>query len=302
MKAIRYRLEFLLIKLLLFLVGIPPQSFVVKLGSGFGLLLYYLGVRKSVVGKNLEIAFGHRLNDDELTDLAKKTYRNAGMVFFEVLRMDSIPSNQIAERIEIVDADILKTAVAEGKGAVIAGNHFGNFELLSAGISALGIPYYEYTGKQKNQLVDETINNTRRRFGIITISKSKTATFQMMKILKDGNMLAMAGDLNVPHDNLFVEFFGKKAAVGQGLTAFARMKRTPLIFAWCVRTGPFQYRGRFKRLDYDTTEDEKKDREKMAQLISSELEEKIRRHPEQYYWFNQRWKTRPLDENSEDVY
>jgi KDO2-lipid IV(A) lauroyltransferase len=118
----------------------------------------------------------------------------------------------------------------------------------------------------------------------------------MIKALKNNNPLGMAGDLNVPHDNLFVDFFGKKAVVGQGLATFTIKRRAPLIFIWSVRVSPFRYKGYLKRIYYQLTGDEKTDLQHLAQLISTELEDKIRQHPHQYFWFNRRWKTRPPDD------
>ncbi len=74
------------------------------------------------------------------------------------------------------------------------------------------------------------------------------------------------------------------------------MRKAPLIFIWCTREGPLQHKGHIVRLDYDLTGEQEKDVQSVAQCISSQLEETIKTHPDQYFWFNQRWKTRPPDE------
>jgi KDO2-lipid IV(A) lauroyltransferase len=196
----------------------------------------------------------------------------------------------------------LKSAIAEGKGVVLAGNHFGNWELISAAISTQGAPIHIYAGKQRNSLFDNALNGIRQRFGTVTISKSKTATIEMMKVLKNNEVLGMAGDLNVPNNKLFIDFFGKKAAVGRGLASFALSRGTPLIFIWCVRTGPLQHVGRLCRVQYDPSGDKPTDLLMISQSLTRILEQKIREHPDQYFWFNKRWKTRPAEENGSDIY
>jgi KDO2-lipid IV(A) lauroyltransferase len=244
----------------------------------------------------LEIAFGEEYSSHEIRKICKKTYLNVSIVLCEFLRMKSLQKEDINRYITLQGIDTLEAALREGNGVIVAGNHFGNWELITAAISQAGNPLHIFSGRQKNQRIDDAINAIRKRFGTHTISKAKGAAFAMIKALKNNNPLGMAGDLNVPHDNLFVDFFGKKAVVGQGLATFTIKRRAPLIFIWSVRVSPFRYKGYLKRIYYQLTGDEKTDLQHLAQLISTELEDKIRQHPHQYFWFNRRWKTRPPDD------
>jgi len=264
--------------------------------------LFYLGVRRKVVQKNLKIAFGSELTDETEKQLSKQIYRNSGTVLFEILLMKYISPENLGTHIQLEGLDILHEAIAEGKGVVIAGNHFGNWELISAAISTQGSPIYMYAGKQRNNLFDRVLNEIRQRFGTVTISKSKTATIEMMKVLKSKKVLGMAGDLNVPHNTLFVDFFGVPAAVGRGLVSFVLSRKTPLIFIWCIRTGPLQHKGFLSRIPYRLTGDKAVDLVTISQTLVHALEEKIREYPDQYFWFNKRWKTRPEHEKGPDIY
>ncbi len=115
----------------------------------------------------------------------------------------------------------------------------------------------------------------------------------MVSALKRKEILSLAGDLNVPSTDIFVNYFGKKAAMGQGVPMMVSRFKIPLVLSWCERVAPFRYKGYFKRLDYQLTGDIKKDQAAIGQLFSTELEKVIRKLPTQYFWFNRRWKTRP---------
>jgi KDO2-lipid IV(A) lauroyltransferase len=296
LKPIQYRIEYLVYQLLSFTIGVLPKKVIALFAMCFGLVLYYSGVRKKVVKKNLSIAFSNSLDEKEIGKICKKTYINAAIVAFEFLYMGRIKDKDLGKYIALEGLEVLEESLKKQKGAIVAGNHFGNWELITAAISQAGIPLHIFSGMQKNKLVDNAINSTRRRFGTVTIPKAKKAAFEMMKVIKMNKPLGMAGDLNVPHDNLFVNFFGKKAVVGQGLATFALKKKAPLIFIWCVREAPFKYKGYLKRINYQISGVQQTDLEGLAQSISDELEDKIRQHPEQYFWFNRRWKTRPQDD------
>lgn len=296
MKQIQYRIEYLFYQVLSLIIGFLPRKFIAFLAVCFGLFLYYSGARKKVIDTNLEIAFGNTLDSKALKTIRKKTCINAAIVAFEFIYLKHLKLNQLTDYIELSGLELLDEALLEGKGVIIAGNHFGNWELISGAISHLGRPMHMFTGMQKNLLIDNAINDIRRKFGTVTIPKAKSAAFDMMRALKNNNPLGMAGDLNVPHDNLFVNFFGKKAVVGQGLATFAIKRKAPLLFIWSVRESPFKYKGYLKRIHYKITGDQQQDQERLAQSISDELEDKIRQYPDQYFWFNRRWKTRPADD------
>ena len=279
-----------------------PKNLIPIIGKGFGTLLFLLGIRKKVVQKNLEIAFGTELDENQRKLLSQKFYRNVGVLLFEVLLLNRVAQENLSDYIEIEGLDILKAAIKEGRGVVLAGNHFGNWELITAAISSMGSPIHIYAGKQRNRLFDKAINGIRHRFGTITISKSKTATIEMMKVLKNNEVLGLAGDLNVPHDTLFVNFFGKQAAVGRGLATLALSRKAPLIFIWCKRIGPMRHKGCLFRVQYNPTGDKATDLESVSQSLTQILEQKIRENPDQYFWFNKRWKTRPTEEIGPDIY
>ncbi len=301
MKQIQYRIEYLFFQMLSMTIGLLPRKIIAFLAVCLGLLLYYTGVRKKVIDTNLGIAFGDILDHKARKDIRKKTCINAAIVAFEFIYLKHLKPDQLSNYIDLTGLELLEEALSQQKGVIVAGNHFGNWELITGAISFLGRPMHIFTGMQKNLFIDNAINDIRRKFGTVTIPKAKSAAFDMMRALKKNKPLGMAGDLNVPHDNLFVNFFGKRAVVGQGLATFAIKRNAPLLFIWSVRESPFKYKGYLKRIDYQITGDQQQDLERLAQSISDELEDKIRKNPEQYFWFNRRWKTRPADD-PDDVY
>jgi len=299
---VKNQVEFLFFQTLLLFVKLLPTGLIPAVGKLLGMTFYYLGVRKKVVNQNLKIAFGEQLTDNERKRLSKQTYRHCGIVTFEILLLRFIPPEKLSNYIEIEGTEVLNDAIAEGRGVVLAGNHFGNWEMISAAISTQVAPIHIYAGMQRNDLFDKALNAIRQKFGTITISKSKTATIEMMKVLKNNQILGMAGDLNVPHNKFFIDFFGRKAAVGRGLASFTLSRECPLIFLWCVRTGPLKHKGFLSRVDYGVTGDKNSDLIEISQALANELELRIQENPDQYFWLNKRWKTRPDEEEGPGIY
>lgn len=298
MKKHKHFIEYLFFLIILYSFYLFPPKAASYIGKKFGQFCYLLGIRKKIVQKNLEIAFKETHSNQERKLITKKVYENAGMALFEFLKMKSMSNDQIVDCIEIDGLHKLDKALEKSRGVVLAGCHFGNWELLSAGTSQLGRAIHGYAGQQKNPLVDRGINRIRQKFGMRTISKSKKAPREMIKALKNNEILAIGGDLNVPHDNLFVDFFGKPAAVGKGQVSFAVKLDAPLLFFWNERISNFRYKGHIDVLEFSKTGNLEQDINAATKAIFNRLEQIIQLHPDHYFWFNRRWKTRPTGDSS----
>lgn len=298
MASFKHRIEFGFFKLALLLLKNKSPEKASLMGARFGEFLYNRGLRKSIVLKNLEVAFGDQYDEEKREDLALSVYKNVGSTMFEFLKMKFIEPEEIGKYIEIEGLEILKDAVEQNRGVVMAGFHFGNWELMSAGTCQMGLPVYGYVGQQRNPLVDDEINKIRTKFGMRAISKGKSAPREMIKALKNKEVLVIGSDLNVPSRNLFVEFFGTKAAVGQGQATFINKLKTPYLIFYAERTGPFRYKGHIEKIDYELDQKGVDNTQYLIQLASNELERIVRKFPDQYFWFNRRWKTRPEGEES----
>jgi len=301
-KKIKYSIENALFSGVLFFCRVLPELWVVKFGQLLGRLFYYIGMRKSVVLKNLEIAFGEEKTAEERDAICKKVYENLGITMFEVLLLDRIPKEQFHNYFEIHGIDELKEAMKEGKGAVIAAGHFCNWEWMPTGLSATYQPVYGYTGRHSNKTFQQKMDGMRQKFGVKTIAKSKQAFPLMTKVLSENSIVGLIGDLNVPGSDLFVDFFGKKAATGAGMAFLPLQSKAPIFFSWGVRVAPLRHKITLYRLDCKPSGDLRTDVENLTALILSELEKVVRLYPEHYWWVHKRWKSRPPEEEGVNLY
>jgi len=296
------KLEQACVETLLFIIQKIPELWTAKLGRGFGMLVYALGVRKGVTQTNLNIAFGEDLSSEQQSDLCKKTYQNLGNTFFEVFLMKFIPVSLLSNYVEIEGLQVLEEAMKEEKGVMLTSGHFGHWELMTAAISSFSTPVSIYSGQQRNPFFDSLLNEVRQKFGTHTIPKSKTSFIEMSRVLKKKQLFGILGDLNESKHPHFISFFGKAAASGVGIPTFILKFKCPLLFAWTVRTGPLQHKVQIIRLNYELSGDRTEDLKQVSQLVSDQLESVIKQHPEHYFWLNKRWKTRPSDENEPALY
>jgi KDO2-lipid IV(A) lauroyltransferase len=146
---------------------------------------------------------------------------------------------------------------------------------------------------QTNKLVDEFMDNLRRSQGI-EIIKIHNAPRGVLTAFKNNRYVALMIDQDAGRDCVFVDFFGKLASTHRGPAVFHLKTQTPLVMSSCIRLKGPHYRVLFEDVHLPPLEgtQEEKNTQIMAHLTKL-LEEKVRQHPEQYFWMHKRWKTRP---------
>ena len=88
-----------------------------------------------------------------------------------------------------------------------------------------------------------------------------------------------------------IEFFGRPAATYTSPARLHAISGAPVIVGTCIRTGLMKYRLQLsKPLSCRKTGHRRADLRSVLQAITAELEQAIRRHPEQYLWSHRRWR------------
>jgi len=279
------------------LLALFPVPWVSAAGSGFGWAVWRLtGFARWRTLRNLDIAFGAALEPARRDAIARRCYRLFGATLFEFLSLPRLTKAQVLERIAFANPALLDAALAKGKGVILFGTHFGNWELLDAGLAAAGYPLTVYTGGQRNALVDGQINEIRKATGQATVPRHPGGARDLLRALKAGRIVALAADQHESTKRHYVAFFGQPVSVAAGPYQLARHTGAPVLFANTVRTGPFRYRCAFELLVApDPERDEELDLLEFTQRAFALLERDVRAHPEHYFWMHRRFRPIPRE-------
>jgi KDO2-lipid IV(A) lauroyltransferase len=112
----------------------------------------------------------------------------------------------------------------------------------------------------------------------------------MNRVLDEGGILGLASDQDVKNRGVFVRFFNILSSTPKGAARFYQQKGSIPIFGVCSKEGHNQFLIKFKDIPKESLADTKTFTQKYTQLLENE----IRIHPEQYFWWHNRWKTPPL--------
>jgi len=282
--------EYLAILLLKIPLFILPRSFCLILGKAFGMMAYYLDRRhRKVALSNLAIAFGPQLSIPERKKVAKASFKNFGRAFIDILSVRHKSPNKVQ-----------KLLIVEGRGALLFSAHYGNWEFAPACISGLG-KLHVVARSLDNRFLEKELIRIRRGMGAEIIYK-QLAVKPILRALRSKAMVAILIDQNVLlHQAVFVDFFGQPAATTPSLATFFLKTKAPLIPVFCYPAPKGRYYLKISPpLKIDLSGDDREDVLKITQLCTKIIQDQIEENSNFWFWFHNRWKTRPEVEGTFD--
>lgn len=295
-------LEYYFVKTILGFLGILPRKLAVFICVRIGDLAYLLlGNLKRVALKNTEIAFP-KLSKKERKKIVRGCFQNLGRQLGELSQFPKATRESLEKIVEISVRDETWERYREvkktGRGVIFLTPHFGGWEIL-AFVSFIFLGSQSYlVRKLDNPRLEEMLAAMRGKFGNIPIDKS-TGILNALQLLRNGGNLGILPDLNTQkHEGVFVPFFGKEACTTGGVAALAM--RTDAIVALLSAAWNEEKKKYIITLDdsfeFETNGDRKQSLIDFTAKFTKEIENVIRRNPEQWFWIHKRWKTRPEGE------
>ncbi len=293
---VRDWLEYLLVILLYGIYRLLPRSWRPVLGSFLGETAYYLiPRRRRITLNNLRLAF--KTPDFNPIGVAHAVYRSLGKSLMEFLGAINQDREAIVRMVHVEGLSNLEDAVRQGRGVIILGFHYGNWELMNLVHSALGYPTHVVGRALDNPRLDRLINRQRERFGSVVLnSKDPSSLRQILSALHHKKMVGFLIDQNVVGDRgVYVDFFGRLAYTHKVVALVALKTGAPVIPMFMHREAGGRHRLLYgKGLALMKTGDREQDVLTNTQLMTRVVEEAVRRRPEQWLWMHDRWKKQPV--------
>ncbi len=294
----KHRIEYLAFAAFILLVKLSPL-FLAKFNKR---ILDWLGRHLSkrhfgVVGKNLKIAFPGKTGEEH-TKLKDAVYRHFASVFVEIIYMFvKKKPGKLLKEIEVNNIEILEKALEKKKGVIVFSAHFGNWELIPYILSRhLKRNIGSIAREMDNPLVEAVVKRFREHMGSTIIYK-KNSIRTMLKMLEDNQVIYLLIDQNtIEKEAVFVEFFGQTVAAVPSVSLLHLKKNKPVVPLFLHYEKDKIVLDLLEEIQFTPGGDHTRDLEELTQLCTSIIEENIRKYPEQWFWFHNRWKTRPAAE------
>ncbi len=277
-------------------LGSLPSGVSEYCASGLGWLGFRLAKRhRRIAIDNLTTAFGREKSPDEIHMLAQQAFVNLARMIFEIGWSLRLPENQLPHYFTISGLKHYQNAESQGKGVLMLGAHFGNWELYPIVAHMANLPLRIVYRPLDAPFLDRYLKDIRTRFGAGTISTRHGAMGKMYKSLRRGNAVGLLMDQGADFDNgVFVDFFNRRAATNIGLAALALKSEAPVISLFLARKADGFHAEFGPELPLIKTGDKTKDIEANTQQYNDVIEAYARKYPDQWFWVHNRWKNLPF--------
>ncbi len=289
--------EYLGAILIFSLVRITPTVFARGIGSLLGDALFYLLPRRREIAlENLRHAFS-RMPEPERRQLARQSCRSFFLTFIEIIKFRYVFSRpDTLPKLKKMTADVdrlfekAKRIHDESGGCIFVTPHIGNWEVLPHVSAFVGIPLAIVARPLDNEYLEKLLFENRVAGGQVLIPK-KNAMFTLQRTLQKGISIGMLPDQSTMK-GISIEFFGRPATTTPVPAILAiNYKRPVVVIACCRKKSLESYEGFVSDPIYPGEySSEKEEIFRISREITRNMEEIIKRYPDQYLWIHNRWK------------
>jgi KDO2-lipid IV(A) lauroyltransferase len=274
-----------------------PKSYILKTGKIFGICLYFLDVpHRRLVRRNLRFCYPEWSADD-IRKMSRRIFMQTGITILEIIQSAYLSAEDIMAGFRFASGKehLINALKDSPKGLIFAACHIGNWEV---GLLYLGCITGRLSGKPLTAVarkigydwLDDWFDRYRKRLGNKVIYK-KGAWPKIVKTLRNTETLLITLDQSRYKQAIEVAFFNHKATTSPAAAMAAlrcRCKALPLFSA--READGMQAIHVYPPIEMQRTDDLRRDLQVNTQKMIDAMEDMIRRHPDQWVWFQRPWK------------
>ena len=284
---------FLLFKLASLTILMIPTRIGLILGQAFGRFCFYIlkKERKKAL-RNLDTAFGDSKSNIEKREITKKVFENLGKSVIEILSIPKFTGQGFKRYIYSRNIDMLKRFLQEGRAVIILSAHFGNWELLAHYLAINGLPMNVIARRVRIEGLEAFLIRIRKQNSVNILYRDASAK-EIVDLLRDKKFVGIMPDQDMDSvSGVFVDFFGKNAWTPNGAAVLNLLTGAYIVPCFIVRKAFGHEVVIGSPIETVRTGDKRKDILENTRRYTKAIENCIRRYPEQWVWFHDRWKTK----------
>lgn len=276
----------LIVVFLWFLRLIPYPSRIRLGGWFFSAVLAPLSGHRARIRANLRKVCPD-LPSAEIRRLEKSVPNNVGRTIIELFSPHDFSAVARQAPVSGPGLSVLEEARAAGRPAILVSGHFGNYDVVRAGLIARGFNIGALYRRMNNRFFNEIYVATISRIGTPLFERGRPGMADMVRFLNEGGALALLIDQHMQQGEP-LEFFGQTAYTAVSAAKMALKYDAPLIPFYVTR----QQDGLHFTLELEAPIPPS-DPATMTQALNDSLEARVRDNMDQWLWVHRRWKTPP---------
>ncbi|OQY29565.1 MAG: hypothetical protein B6244_03405 [Candidatus Cloacimonetes bacterium 4572_55] len=305
LKAQQRWLQYILIKILLKLIALPPRKIALKIAAVFGSFAFLILKKdrnRSI--DNLTRIFGKEKSQTEIQKIARDCFVHLAKNVVDAVHIPDMTSADFDRLVTSDDLIDFDAAVKRGKGLVALTGHIGNWELMAAWFASKGYPVSVVGRRLYDERLNKMLIELRQRSGVKNIDRDDSARV-LLRALRKGGVLGILIDQDTKVGNVNVDFFGIPARTPVGIARLVIKIGVAVIPLGIHRQADESYHITIRPhipavIEESEDESEQDALVRLTQRFNEELEELIRQDIAQWVWMHRRWRFDNTRQNSSE--
>jgi KDO2-lipid IV(A) lauroyltransferase len=293
----RDRVEFEIYRAARASVGTLGPRSLSGIGSVLGDLFRFFGRRRSrILRFNLSLAFPE-MTGEERRRLERGVARHFGRMILEAVRIQRLSPEELLREVTVEGSENAAVAADLGRGIFYLTGHLGLWEVAALSIGLARPETLRVVNRPlDNPLLEAELARLRGRFGNLALGKQNIVR-GVLSQLRDGGAVGMLIDQRVhPDVGVEVPFFGAPTSTHPILARLSARTGAPVVPAAAWWESPGRYTLELREpVVPDRLAEGERDVVRLTARYTAELEKMIRRRPEQWLWYHDRWRDLRLD-------
>jgi len=236
---------------------------------------------------NLSLALGESADRHLIRKTTRKIFVNYAYYMVDYFLLPQLPPRRIKRKFAFLEGEeILKDALAKGRGAILLSAHLGNWEIGGSMLRALNYPLAVAALPHNTAAANALVGRLRLEKGIqvIEVDQSPFSGIGILRHLRNNEIVAMIGDKDLMGRGRPITYFGQKVTFPVGPVLLAMKSGAALIPTFVLRQLDGRYFGVLEEavpllLEGDRDEIIEKNLGKTARVF----EKYVRSHADQWY-------------------
>ncbi|MFM8303606.1 MAG: phosphatidylinositol mannoside acyltransferase [Actinomycetota bacterium] len=245
--------------------------------------------RRAQVARTLVRVTGGELRGAQLERAVDEVFANYARYWHEFFRLPAMSAEEILASMDLEGFEHLEAAREQGRGAILALPHLGNWDLAGAYLAARGVDLVAVAESVEPPELFEWFVDARRRVGIEVIALGPDSGGRVTRALAANQVVCLLADRDISGNGIAVEFFGERTTVPGGPATLALRTGAALL----PGSAYFTARGHTARIGAPIPAVRegrlRADVERVTAAIVRHLEAAIAERPEQWLLMQPNW-------------
>lgn len=247
--------------------------------------------RRLIVARNLRRVHGPGLKGLALQRAVQRTFESYARYWMDAFRLPSTSPAELDFGMTLDGYEHVEDALAEGHGPLMILPHLGGWEWAAFWITAvMDIPVTAVVERLEPPELYEWFVSFRSSLGMNVVPLGPSAGTEVSKAVKRGEVVCLLTDRDIDGTGVEVEFFGETTTLPKGPAMLALRTGAPLLPCAIYYEGESHHGVVRPPVPAERTDAGlRADVTRVTQALAYELEELIRRAPEQWHLMQPNW-------------